>query len=369
MIIDAIDIFLVKSPLISPWRTAYGEDSDIYSIIVGMHSGAYTGWSEASPLFAPTYSPEYADGVYHVAKEFLAPRIVGRAFESADQINELFSVFKGNSFAKSALEIAWWTLEADRLNVPLHSLLGGVNKIVPAGADFGVQNSYDELIELIGAAIDAGYPRVKLKVMRGWDLEMLQAVRSTFSNFTFHIDCNGGFTLDDLPLLKEIDRLDLAMIEQPLYFNDIVDHAKLQSAIETPICLDESLSEPRIAEQALELGSCRYMNLKPGRLGGISKTLAVNKMCEEAGVGCWFGSMLETGIGAGILIELSTISNQTYPGDLFPSDRFYETELSSKRIELEGPGYFLPSELPGTPYTPDMQVLNARTIKSARIEP
>jgi len=368
MKIDALDVYLVKSPLITPWKTAYGEDPDIYSILVKMESGADVGWSEASPLFAPTYSPECAWGVYYVVKQFLAPLAVGKTFDSAEEINAALAAYKANPFAKSAIEIAWWTLEAKRRNLPLHELLGGTYHQILAGADFGVQESYDKLLELIDGAVRAGFSRIKLKAMPGWDLEMLKVVRAAFPTQTFHIDCNSVYTLEDLPKFKQIDKLGLAMIEQPLFHNDVIDHAKLQAQLDTPICLDESLSHPRAALQALELGACRYMNLKPGRLGGLANTLKVNNMCAEAGVGCWVGSMLETGVGAGICIELSAIGNQTYPGDLFPSDRFYAVELSTKRVELAGPGYVLPSQDPGNAFVPDPAVLKARTLESAHFE-
>ncbi len=368
MHIDAIDIYLTKNPLIKPWKTAYGEDPDIWSVLVKMTSGADEGWGEACPLYGPTYSPECAWGVFYVMKEFMAPMIIGRDFSSPEEINAALAVFKANPFAKSGLEMAWWALEAKRKGLPLHEMFGGKYDKVPAGADFGVQDSYDTLIRLIDGALKAGHPRIKLKAMPGWDLEMLKAVRSTFPKDTFHIDCNSGYTLDALPLFKEIDKLGLAMIEQPLFHADLVDHAKLQAQMDTPICLDESLTSIYAAEKAIELGSCRIMNLKPGRLGGLSTTLKVNKMAEEAGIGCWVGSMLETAVGASILVELATCSNLVYPGDLFLSDNLFPEEICDYKIALAGPGYTMPSKTPGNPCVPDPVKLKARTHASAHLE-
>ena len=343
MIIDRLELLLIKSPLVSPFATAFGMEKDIYSILACMHSGDAFGWSEASPFYAPCYSPESAMSVYNTVKDFLAQTIVGREFDSANEINAAMSVYKGNPFAKSVVEIAWWTLKAKIENKPLHELLGGTYEKVPVGADFGVQETIDDLLELIDGAIRAGYPRIKLKTKPGWDIDMLKAVYGTFPSHTFHIDCNSGYTPDDTPLFRQLDKFGLAMIEQPFFHTDIIYHAKLSKELDTPICLDESISSPFAARQAIELEACRYINLKMGRLGGLQNCIDVNNMCRDAGIGCWIGGMLETAVGAGVCLELATIGNMTYPGDIFPTERFYETELSKNRIELAGPGYMLPS--------------------------
>lgn len=368
MRIDAIEVYYVKHPLLSPWRTAYGEDADIYAVLVNIRSGARCGWAESSPLFAPTYSPEFAYGVFHLASKFFAPMLVGKDIDSAAEMLDIVSVFKGNPFAKSAVEMAWWTLQAEIEQKPLHELWGGKNLEVQAGADFGIQDSVDILIEKIGGAIEKGYPRIKLKVKQGWDLEVLRAVRSTFPKMTFHIDCNSGYALDDLPLFKEIDKLNLAMIEQPLHYTDLRDHAKLQAQIDTPICLDESCNSVRAAREAIELGSCRYINIKPGRVGGIANSLEINRLCKEAGIGNWIGGMLESSVGAGICIALATLDNMTYPSDIFPSSNFYAQELSKDEIVLTGPGRMKASRNPGNPFVPVPERLRERMLLSEIIE-
>jgi len=367
MHIDSIDVYLTKNPLIHPWKTAYGEDFDIYSVLVSMTSDNDVGWAEACPLFAPTYSPECVWSVYYIIKEFLAPLLINKDFNTPEEVNDALSIYKGNPFAKSGIEMAWWTLEAKRKEVPLHELLGGTYKKIPSGADFGVQDSIDTLIKLIDEAFKSNYPRVKLKVMRGWDIDMLVAVRSTFPKETFHIDCNSSYSLDDLSIFKKIDKLGLAMIEQPFYYNDLIDHAKLARALDTPICLDESLNSVYAAEKALDLKACSYMNIKPGRLGGLSNSIKVIKMCKDSDVGCWVGSMLETAVGAGICIELSSCDNMVYPGDLFPSSHLFYQDISLDEIELSGPGYIFPSNKIGNPYLPDVRILNSRTIEMAHL--
>ena len=231
MRIDRFEVYHVAMPLIYPWRTAYGEDYDIHSVVVRAVSGEYDAWSESSPLRAPTYLTESAASVFHNVTEFFGPHVVGGEYDSADELNERMRVFKGNSFAKAAIEICWWTLQSAITGTPVHRLLGGETREVQAGADFGIQDSYDMLLGNIQQAVDGGFPRIKLKVAPEWDLEMLRTVRDAFPDTTFHIDCNSGYTLDDLPFFEAIDELGLAFIEQPLHYADVLDHAELARRI------------------------------------------------------------------------------------------------------------------------------------------
>ena len=368
MQIDAIEIYYVKHPLISPWVTACGKDTDIYAVLTRMLSGSQSGWSESSPLYAPTYSPEFAGGVYLLVKEFIAPILVGKNISSAYELLEMLSIFKGNPFAKSAVEIAWWTLQANILQKPLHQLLGGESSEIEVGADFCILDSINALLEKIQEAIEAGFKRIKLKVRPGWDIDMLREVRHNFPDHTFHIDCNSAYTLKDISLFREIDKLGLAMIEQPLFHSDLRDHAKLQSEIETPICLDESCNSVRAAREAIEMGSCRYMNIKPGRVGGLQNSIDIHDMCKKANISCWVGGMLESSVGAGICLELATLDNFIYPNDLFPSDNYYREEISERKMKLSNPGKMKPSDLAGTPFEPIEERLKARTISSTCIE-
>jgi O-succinylbenzoate synthase len=335
MTIDRIELFQVAMPLISPWRTAYGEDATIQSVLVKMVSGDETGWGETSPLAAPCYSPEWAGGVFAVLRDWLAPAVIGQEIDSAESLGRRLAVFKGNSFAKAALDTAWWTLDSRRRGVPLYRALGGTRNVVEVGADFGVMDSLDELIQAVGTAVDSGFKRVKLKFRPGWDLPMLQAVRGNFPKLTMHIDCNSGYRLDDLAIFREIDRFGLAMIEQPLAHDDLVDHAKLSKAIETPVCLDESITSLDRARQAIELGSCRWVNIKPGRVGGLTTARAIHDMCRDAGIPCWVGGMLESAVGASLCIALAALDNFRYPADIFPSSRFYHEDLADPPIELD----------------------------------
>ena len=373
MLIDSIDLYHVAMPLISPWRTAYGEDATIESVLVRMQSGNDVGWGESSPLAAPCYSPEWAGGVFACARDWLAPAIVGQEIDSGDALQQRLAHFKGNAFAKAALDTAWWVLEAQRRRMPLHRLLGATRDTADVGADFGVQDSIDELIAKIGPAVDAGFKRIKLKYRPGWDVRMLEAVRRVFPSHTFHIDCNSGYTLDDdFDMFCRLDDFMLAMIEQPLAYDDLVDHARLAQAIRTPICLDESITSLARAEQALDLGSCRWMNIKPGRVGGLTPALAIHNRCREAGVPCWVGGMLESAVGARVCIALAMLDNFTYPADIFPSHIYYREDLGTPAIELvpgpDGSPQVLAPDVPGTGTVPDPQRLQRVTVAHARIE-
>ena len=368
MRLDRLEVYYVSQPLIYPWRTAYGADAEIDSVLLHAYSGRLDAWAETTPLRTPTYSPEFTLGVYSLISQIMAPLLMGLDFDSAEALLDHLAAFKGNPFAKAGVESVWWMLQAKIEGRPLHELLGGTYHSVEAGADFGIQDSIDMLLTKIQSAVDRGYKRVKLKYAPGWDLEMLKAVRTAFPTQTFHIDCNAGYTLEHLPMFQEIDKLGLAMIEQPLFHTDLLDHAELQKHLDTPICLDESIKSVRDFELALELGACRVLNIKPGRVGGLSVAIQLHDMARDARVPCWVGSMLESGVGYGTLIELATLDNFSYPGDIFPSDHFYVSDLAEPPVAINADNTFTPSSVPGTPYEPDLSRLQAATRFSQVIE-
>jgi O-succinylbenzoate synthase len=369
MRIDGVELYQVRMPLKYPWRTAYGEDPDIHSVLVKMISGNIYGWGETTPLQAPCYSPEWAGGVFALTKEILARQIVGREIESAEELLMVLGPFKGNPFAKAGLETAFWVLKAKLAGKPLHRVLGGRSHPVAVGADFGVQDSIGILLKKMQLAVDSGYPRIKLKFRLGWDIEVLKAVRNAFPDVTVHIDCNAAFTLKHLPLFKKVDRFELAMIEQPLHHTDLLDHATLQRHLETPICLDESITDLKSAEQAIQLHSCRYMNIKSGRVGGLRNAVLIHNLCEEAGIPCWVGGMLESAVGSGVSAELATLPNFKYPADIFPSYINYVEDVATPEITLCSPGKVAVSTVPGTPYEPREVTLKNYTVRRAWIQP
>jgi len=367
MLIDKIDLYLVENKFYTPWRTAYGSDAGNCVLIVRMASGGYEGWSESSPLPAPTYSYEYGEGAYRVANQLLAPCLIGRSFESAADVNRAMRHIKGNPFAKAGIEMAWWTLSAAMQGVSLAKRIGAVEKRVDVGDGWGICESYDELIKNIGKSFDAGYKRVKLKAAHGWDYDMLAAVRSVFPNQTMHIDCNASYSYrnaDDLALLRRLDRFHLAMIEQPFQEGDILSHAKLQAMLDTSLCLDESITEVWQAEAAAELKACRYINIKPARVGGLQNAIDINRICAQAGIGCWIGGMMESDIGKAVCVAAAALPNMTYPHDITPGFVNYPEDIAAQPLKLSRQCTIDTTACPGTPIKPDMERLLRKTVLS-----
>ncbi len=363
MKIEFAEIRYIELPLISPWRTAYGEDAAIHSVMVRLSGGGEEAWGESTPFYAPTYSPESARSVYETAREFFLPRLVGREVDSAGELMDRIAVFKGNPFAKAAVETAWWALHSRLLGQPLWRVLGAQQPVVRCGADFGVQEGIDDLLGLIQGAVDAGYPRVKLKVRHGWDVEMLETVRSAFPDPVFHVDCNSGYDLgEDIDTLRAFDRFNLAMIEQPLFHTDLIEHAELQKQIETPVCLDESIKDVRDFRLALKIGACRVVNVKPGRVGGLHNAVQIHDMAREEGMEAWVGGMLESGVGAGICAALGTLPGFTYPADVFPSSRFYTEDITERWIEQDEGCCVVLDETPGVGFDPVPERLDGVTL-------
>jgi O-succinylbenzoate synthase len=312
-----------------------------------MTSGEHFGWGEASPLATPTYSPEWAEGVFHAARKWLAPLLIGKDISSGQQLQQMLALVKGNPFARAGLDLAWWDLHARMRGEPLYRVLGGSSPSVAVGADFGIMDSVDELLVKVTGAVEAGFPRVKLKFRPGWDTHVVRAVRKAFPSLTFHIDCNSAYRLEDAAMFKALDEFNLAMIEQPLAHDDLLDHAALQKQIRTPVCLDESITSLDKARKAIELGSCKVVNIKPGRVGGLTNAVAIHDLCRRHGIPCWVGGMLESAVGAAHCIALATLPGFTYPADIFPSRRFYRHDLGEPEIELSSPGHISVRNVPG----------------------
>lgn len=364
MKIDSITLYKLDMPLRQPWTTAYGSDDTIRTMLVRICSGDYEGWGESSPLGGPTYSPEYCDGVYALAQKFIVPALLGQELNTPEELNRKLHFIKGNPFAKAAFDLAFWDLTSLRAGVPLWRYIGGSNASFQGGSDFGFQKSIDILLEKIADKVEVNSPRIKLKFGPGWELDVLQTVRKHFPDQVFHIDCNSAYTLDQLALFREVDELNLAMIEQPLYHDDLLDHAKLQRLIRTPVCLDESLTSPRKARQALELGSCKYFNLKPARVGGLTQTLEIMDLARKESVPCWIGGMLESGVGRMFLAALSTMDCCTYPGDVWaPSVEFFEDVLENEMAFTADGRYTLSGE-PGAGIRVNHSLLQKLCVES-----
>lgn len=364
MKIRRIELYRVAMPLVYPFRTAFGNDDTIESVLVKMVSDDGYGWGESAPWRTPGYSPEWAAGMYLLLRDILAPLLLGQEISSGDALQARLSGCKGNRFAKAGLDLAWWDLEARRLALPLWSLLGGTRQTVDVGADFGIMEDLDGLLAVIDTAVRTGFTRVKLKYRPGWEEEMVATVRAAFPTTTFHVDCNSAYRIGDAPMFTRLDRYELAMIEQPLEHDDLIDHATLQRQLDTPICLDESIVSAAHARKAIEIGACRWVNIKPGRVGGLTEAVAIHNLCREAGIPCWIGGMLESSVGAMHCLALATLPNILYPSDVFPTERFYARDLGMPPMTLSGPGQMTAPATPGAGAEPDLEQLARLTLES-----
>ena len=367
MKVREVNLHHVRMPLLEPWVTAYGSQENIESLFVNLRFESGDGWGECSPSPLPLYNTEYTKGAFNVARDVFAPKIVGREISSADQLQSLFQEFKGHEFTRSAFDSAWWDAYARQCDRPLWSLIGGVNEAVSVGADIPVLSSTAALIDRVSEAIDQGFPRVKLKFNRSCTVEMIERVRSTYPDLVMHIDCNSGFTLADTEMFRALDQLGLKMIEQPLAYDDLVNHAALQKQIKTPICLDESITSLSRAAKAIKIKACRWINIKTSRVGGLTTALAIHDFCRDQDVPVWVGGMLESAVGQGPSLALATKDNVAYPSDIFPSKRFFNDDFSTPEITLFKKGQIAAPSRPGSGFMPKLDYLQKHSIAAARI--
>jgi O-succinylbenzoate synthase len=348
MIIKSIELIEIKMPLVHFFETSFGRtyERNIILVCVTDETGA-TGWGEATCGETPSYCEEWTGGAWAVLEQILAPAVVGKEVEAAANIWNLMKHFRGNRMAKSAIETACWDLEAKKLNVPLWKHLGGVNQEISCGVSIGIQDSVEQLFGKIQTELDAGYQRIKIKIAPHWDYDVIKQVREKFGNILLMGDANSAYTLADIEKLKSLDEFDLMMLEQPLPYDDIVDHAKLQREIKTPICLDEPIRSPDDARKAIELKSGKIINLKNGRVGGHTQSKEIEKICRENNIPVWCGGMLESGIGRAHNIAISTLAGYTLPGDVSASKRYWAEDIIDPTVEVTERGTIIAPDAPG----------------------
>ncbi len=367
MRIQELAVYRVRLPLVTPFNTAYGDTHEIESVLVRLTSDGVDGWGEGTSWATPGYCPEFASATFDAIHRFISPCVLGQEIRTGEDLIDKLRHLKGNHFAKAAVDLAWWDLHAKQMGKPLWQALGGQRPTVDVGADFGVMPSIDDLLAQISKAVEAGFKRVKLKFRPGWDVPMVAAVRSAFPDLVCHIDCNSAYTLADSAMFEALDAYNLAMIEQPLAHDDLIDHAALQKRIRTPICLDESITSPDKARKAIAIGAARWINVKPGRVGGLTQARGILQLCEQANIPCWIGGMLESNIGAAHCLALATLPNVAYPSDIFPTDRFYKHDLADPPTQLSGPSQVTALPGPGIGVTVNHDRLAHATIQHATL--
>lgn len=369
MLIRSIELYEIKMPLVHFFETSFGRTYDRQMVLVRVTDvDGNEGWGEITCGETPGYSEEWVGSAGLTAEKILAPMVVGNEVSGASEIWDLMKQARGNRMAKAGIETACWDLEAKQLGVPLWQHLGGVNREIECGVSIGIQDNVEQLFEKIQKELDAGYQRIKIKIAPHWDDDIIEKVREKFGGIRLMGDANSAYTLNDIELFKKMDRFDLMMFEQPLPHDDIVDHAKLQSEVETPICLDESIRSADDARKAIELGSCKIINLKLGRVGGHSQAKLVEKTARESGIGLWCGGMLETGIGRAHNIAMSTLAGFNLPGDVSASKRYWHQDVIVPQVEVNENGIITASDEPGIGFNVDIGRVESRCLRKAKIE-
>ncbi|MEM7416606.1 MAG: o-succinylbenzoate synthase [Gemmatimonadota bacterium] len=303
-------------------------------LLLTLEGEGVEGWSECVAERQPAYSYETTDTAWHILTDYLLPGIVGKDFDDPDRVLDPVSWVRGHGMAKAAVEMASWDMLARADGVSLSKKLGGVRTEVPVGVSVGLKPTDEALHEQVAGFIEDGYARVKIKIKPGRDVEMLAGLRDAFPDTSFMADANSAYTLDDIDRLRELDTLDLMMMEQPLRYDDIHHHATLQAAIETPVCLDESIKKDADAELALHLEACRIINIKPGRVGGLSESRRIHDRMRAAGLPVWCGGMLESGIGRAHNVALASLAGFELPGDISASSRYWAQDIVSPEFEV-----------------------------------
>jgi O-succinylbenzoate synthase len=345
--LERIELRHLRLPLLHPFETSFGRCDEKQLLLLAVSADGVTGYGECVADANPYYLPETIGTARHLLRDFLAPLSFTLELGHPRELLPALARVRGHEMAKAALEMAVWELEARRQGLPLYRLLGGRPGAIAAGVSVGLQPTTAELLARVEREVAAGYRRIKLKIKPGRDLEPLRALRRRWPALPLMADANSAYTLRDLPLLRRIDELALTMIEQPLAWDDLVDHATLQRELRTPVCLDESVHGPEDARRALELGACRVLNIKAGRVGGFAASIAVHDVCRERGVPVWCGGMLETGIGRLANVHLQTLPGFTLPGDTSASARYFAEDLVDPPVEVSPEGTIAVPEAPG----------------------
>ena len=345
--IKEIEMRELGMQLLHPFETSFGVTEKRRIVLLRVSDGTHTGYGEVTAGEGPFYSYETTETAWHILRDFLIPRTIGRELGNADSFAPFAKGIRGHNMAKAALETAFWDLEAKIKGVPLWRLLGGTRERIDCGVSIGIQPTIDGLLSKIDTEVKAGYGRIKIKIRPGWDLEVIRQVREAFPNILLMGDANSAYTLADIDLFKKMDKYNVMMFEQPLDHEDIIDHAELQKHIATPVCLDESIHSAEDARKAIKIGACRIINIKLGRVGGFCEARRIEALCREHGVPVWCGGMLEAGIGRLHNVALSTLAGFSLPGDVSDSRRYYHQELIDPPVTVRPDGTIAAPEPPG----------------------
>jgi o-succinylbenzoate synthase len=351
----------IHLPLIAPFQTSFGTTTLRRIPLIEADVDGVIGWGESTAGEDPYYSYETVETAWHIIRDFLWPALKGREFSSAGDVNEIFAQVRGHNMAKAGVETAIWDAEAKQKNIPLAKLLGGTRQEISSGVSIGIQPSIEVLLAKVEKELAAGYQRIKIKIKPGSDIEPARALRERFPRGRLMVDANSAYSLEDATLLKQLDAFYLIMIEQPLGHDDIYSHAALQRQLETPICLDECIHDYEHARAAIEIGACKIINMKLGRVGGHAAARKIHDLCQSKAIPLWCGGMLESGIGRAHNIVMSTLPNFTLPGDVSASRRYWTEDIIEPEVEVTQRGTIKVSSAPGIGYAPRVDRIESLT--------
>ena len=361
--VEQIELRHISMPLVAPFETSFGVETEREGLIVALRGEGLTGWGEVVATREPGYSSETAQTEWHILHEFIVPNVLGKEFADVETLEAIYDNVRGHPMAKAGIQAALYDLLAKAQGVSLQKMLGGSGEKVKVGVSVGIQPSAGALVERVRAYLADGYPRIKIKIKPGRDVAETQAVREAFPDILLQVDANSAYTLDDAATIKAMDNLNLLLIEQPLSEDDIFDHAKLQPQLKTAICLDESILSARHARWAHELGACRIINIKPGRVGGLREAIRIHDYCAEHGIPVWCGGMLETGIGRAANVALASLPNFKLPGDISASARYWKEDIVEPAFTLNPDGTLTVPTDPGIGVAVREDLLERFTIK------
>jgi o-succinylbenzoate synthase len=368
MKIDAIHMREINMPLVHPFQTSFGVTTGRRIMLIEIEAEGFSGWGECVAGEHPYYSDEMIDTAWIIAKTELAPRLLKQSIGNGGECPDLFKRVRGHRMAKASLENAVWDLEAQQKKVALADLLGGERETIPCGVSIGIQPTLEQQLEKIETELAAGYQRIKLKCQPGWDVKMFEAVRKRWPGIVMSCDANSAYRIKDMEHLATFDEFKMLMIEQPLWYDDFYFHSMLQKRLKTPICLDESIRNRRDALAAIDMESCRIINVKVGRVGGFSEAVAIHNAAAERGIPVWCGGMLETGIGRAHNIALSSLQNFSLPGDVSASRRYWSEDIIEPEVTVNAKGEITVPTTPGRGFEVRKDLIEKLTIRKDTIK-
>lgn len=363
MRIESITLRELEMRLKSPFETSFGVTQKRRILLVEVIADGVSGWGEVTTSEAPFYNYETTDTAWHIISDFITPRLLGKELRAAAEVEALVGGIRGHQMAKAGVENALWDIEARQKDLPLSKLLGGTLEEIACGVSLGIRENPELLVKQVAAELSHGYQRIKLKIKPGKDLDFVAAVRKEFPHILLSVDANSAYTLGDADHLRGLDQFGLLMIEQPLQWDDIYVHAKLQKQIETALCLDECIGHSHHAEAAIELGASRIINIKLGRVGGFTEVRRVHDLCQAHRIPVWCGGMLESGVGRAHNVAMSTLPNFTLPGDVSASQRYWANDIIEPEVVVSAQGTIRVPQAPGIGYTVNRELVEQLTVK------